>query len=145
VRESTFVCAIDLRAAEGEEWERSRVWRKLRCVLFYPIQAASRLPPAARRLGTPRLWRPSPDEERTLRADWQELTGRIAVGGIDELDARLGVALQVRPKARSGSDRTGRGCGPEGELLPTVPRGFYLRARFTERVLWSLSESLISP
>jgi DNA mismatch repair protein MutH len=27
--------------------------------------------------------------------------------------------------------------GPEGEVLDVVPRGFYLRARFTEMILWS--------
>jgi DNA mismatch repair protein MutH len=139
VRESTFVCSIDLAATEREEWEGSRVWRKLARVLFVPVQAAAGIPPAARRLGTPRLWRPSDEEQRVLRADWCDLSGRIAVGGIDEIDARLGAALQIRPKARRGSERTA-GRGPEGELLPTVPRGFYLRARFTERVLWSLSE-----
>lgn len=137
VRESTFVCSIDLEAAEEEEWERSRAWRKLACVLFVPVQASGRLHPAARRLGTSRLWRPSPEEERLLREDWLALTGRIALGGIDEVDARLGEALQIRPKARRGSDRTSA-RGPAGEHLPTVPRGFYLRARFTERVLWSL-------
>ncbi len=138
VRESTFVCALDLGETEREEWERSRLWRKLRAVLFVPVQASSpRLAPAARRLGTARLWRPSAEEEETLRADWLALTGRIAVGGIEAVDARLGEALQIRPKARR-SERTASGRGPEGELVPTVPRGFYLRARFTERVLWSL-------
>jgi DNA mismatch repair protein MutH len=135
VRESTFVCALDLATVDREEWESSRARRKLCCVLWVPVEAAGRAPPAQRRLGTPRLWRPSVEEEALLRADWSSIVGRIAIGAIDELDAYEGEALQVRPKARDGSVRA-LALGPEGEPLPTVPRGFYLRARFTERVLW---------
>ena len=135
VRESTFVCSIDLRALEREEWGTSRARRKLSCVLWVPVES-SRAPLADRRLGTPRLWRPTPPQEATLRADWHELVGRITSGGIDEVSAHLGEALQIRPKAPSGSSRV-EAHGPDGEVLDVVPRGFYLRARFTEMVLWS--------
>jgi DNA mismatch repair protein MutH len=40
----------------------------------------------------------------------------------------------VRPKARHGSART-VAFGGEGEAIATVPRGFYLRARFTGAIL----------
>jgi DNA mismatch repair protein MutH len=136
VRESTFVCAVDLRALEREEWLSSRVWRKLRRVLWVPVEASALAPVAERHLGTARLWEPTAAQQRTLRADWTELVGRMALGGIDDLSAHLGQALQIRPKARSGADRT-LARGPEGEPLDVVPRGFYLRARFTEEILWS--------
>lgn len=109
--------------------------RKLACVLWVPVQAAPRSLPE-RHIGTPRLWRPSPAQEALLRADWELLMGRIAAGGIDELTARDGEALQVRPKGRDGRVRAA-GLGPDGEALSVMPRGFYLRARFTESVLWS--------
>jgi DNA mismatch repair protein MutH len=63
------------------------------------------------------------------------LIGKIAVGGIDEISGHLGAALQLRPKARRGADRV-EAVGPEGEPLQVIPMGFYLRARFTEEVLW---------
>jgi DNA mismatch repair protein MutH len=139
VRESTFVCAIDLSAVHQEEWESSRVRRKLACVLWMPIEAggaACAKPLAARRLGTPRLWQPTKDQEATLRADWSNLIGRIALGGIEEISGHQGEVLQIRPKARHGSVQVPV-RGPEGEHLTTVPRGFYLRARFTEQILWT--------
>jgi DNA mismatch repair protein MutH len=114
---------------------RARVRRKLSCVLWFPIQAGPRRL-ADRHLGTPRLWRPTPEQEALLRADWETLMGRIATGGIDEIDARQGQVLQVRPKAQNSRARAA-GLGPEGEALAVVPRGFYLRARFTEHILWS--------
>jgi DNA mismatch repair protein MutH len=135
VRESTFVCALDLAAVDQVEWETSRVWRKLCCVLWVPVEAASVAPLPARHIGTPMLWRPSPAERQLLADDWHELVGRIAVGGVEEVTAHLGQALQVRPKAKNSAAR-GSVSGPDGESLPTVPLGFYLRARFTEQILW---------
>ncbi len=137
VRESTFVCNLDLARAAHEEWESSRVWRKLACVLWVPVEAARRgAPLPERHIGTPRLWHPSVEQEALLRADWELLMGRIAAGHIDELSAHEGQALQVRPKGRDGRVRRS-GRGPDGEALEVMPRGFYLRARFTESVLWS--------
>jgi DNA mismatch repair protein MutH len=137
VRESTYVCYLDLDQVEHEEWEGSRVRRKLQRVLWFPVEWNPGGAPADRLLGTARLWSPSPDQESLLRGDWVDLVGKIAVGGIEEITAHMGQALQIRPKAASGSVRVDA-PGPEGQLLPTVPRGFYLRARFTEQVLWSL-------
>jgi len=135
VRESTYVCAIDLGQVQQEEWERSRVRRKLARVLWLPVEWAPGKPPALRHYGTPLLWSPDEDEERALRGDWLELIGRIAVGGIEEVTAHMGQVLQIRPKAASASVLV-EVAGPEGEPLLTVPRGFYLRASFTEKLLW---------
>ena len=41
---------------------------------------------------------------------------------------------QLRPKAAHGRVRT-TVAGAEGERIATVPRGFYLRARFTGAIL----------
>lgn len=135
VRESTYVCRINLEQVEREEWETSRVRRKLRRVLWLPVEAAGQGPPAGRRLGYPLLWSPDPQQEALIRGDWMDLLGRIAVGGIEEITAHMGQVLQIRPKAANASVQV-EVPGAEGELLLTVPRGFYLRARFTEAVLY---------
>lgn len=139
VRESTFVCAIDLAEAQRAEWARSRAWRKLRCVLWVPVESARTAPLDDRVIGEPLLWRPDREQEAVLRGDWLEIIGRIAVGGIEELTAHVGEALQVRPKA-ANSRVSVEGFGPDREVVATVPRGFYLRARFTEQVLWKLTD-----
>jgi DNA mismatch repair protein MutH len=42
--------------------------------------------------------------------------------------------MQARPKAAHGRVRT-RAYGPEGEPIEALPRGLYLRARFTAAIL----------
>ncbi|MCC6645891.1 MAG: DNA mismatch repair protein MutH [Polyangiaceae bacterium] len=129
VRESTFVSAFSLAHVDEMEWETSAVRRKLARVLWVPIVHADR-----RTIGRATLWSPGPEDERTLAADFDELIGRIAIGGIEGVDARVGEALQLRPKAADGTKRA-VALGPDGERIASVPLGFYLRARFTERLL----------
>jgi DNA mismatch repair protein MutH len=139
VRESTFVCTIDLTRLGFEEWDDSRLWRKLAHVLWVPVEVHPDLPTHQRRLGTPLLWRPSAAEERMLREDWSMLVGRIGSEGIESITAHLGRVLQIRPKAANASVRA-PATGPGGEPIQVMPRGFYLRARFTEQVLWHLTD-----
>ena len=140
VRESTYVCALNLARAHREEWETSRVRRKLARVLWLPVEWCPGMPPARRHYGRALIWSPDAEEERLLRGDWLDLVGRIAVGGIEEITAHMGRALQIRPKAADSSARTGV-AGPDGELIPTIPRGFYLRAAFTEAALWRATDA----
>ncbi len=133
-RESTFVCTIALREIGDVEWESSRVWRKLRRVLWLPIEADRRLLPAERRVGEPLLWSPSADEESALRFDWEELSGLIGRGAVEAITGHLGKWLQVRPKAANGQARR-RALDADGAGFATLPRGFYLRAAFTARLL----------
>jgi DNA mismatch repair protein MutH len=126
-RESTYVCRISLAEAEHAEWIDSWVRRKLQHVLFVPIVNNERV-------AVPIFWRPNVEEERALRADFDELMGMIGAGHIEDLTARDGEILQLRPKARDGSVRT-KTWDRDGELIATVPRGFYLRARFTGELL----------
>jgi DNA mismatch repair protein MutH len=129
-RESTFVCTLSLGDAESAEWGSSWVRAKLSRVLWVPVHGAG----VDRRLGEPLLWAPTPAQERGLAADFEEIVGRIGAGGIESVGGRLGRWLQVRPKAADGASRT-TAWGPEGEAVRTVPRGFYLRARFTAAIL----------
>ena len=134
VAESTYVCYLSLNEVEQEEWEESRVWRKLRRVLWVPVEASTAGPLAERRLGYPVLWSPGREQRALIGGDWMDLVGRIAVGGIEEISAHMGQVLQIRPKAKDSTVTT-EVLGPEGEVLSTGPRGFYLRARFTESIL----------
>jgi DNA mismatch repair protein MutH len=139
VTESTFVCAIDLDSADRTEWPDSRAWRKLRCVLWVPITAAKEAKIGRRLIGQARLWQPTSAEQQLLRSDWEYLMGLIALGDFEQLTAHRGEALQVRPKAADASVKT-EVVGLDGEVATTGPRGFYLRARFTEQLLWRLSD-----
>jgi len=160
-RESTFVCLIPLLAAGDVPWADSRVRRKLAHVLFVPLVAPSRVGTRRaspdgfhrgrawepfqgshisgaglgdRRVGPPLFWRPTPVQERALKDDYDDLMGLVGVGGIEEVSGHAGRILQVRPKAASSRCRA-FAPGPEGEWLATVPRGFYLRARFVAALL----------
>ncbi len=132
-KESTFVCSIALGELAATDFEESVVWKKLSSVLFVPLEHRDG-PLEGRRLGAPLLWAPSVEERAVLEADWDLLAGRIGDGEVDTITAHLGEALQVRPKAAHGRARR-LGPAAEGGLDWTLPRGFYLRARFTEGVL----------
>lgn len=132
--ESTFVCTVPLEAIAELEWEDSPVCAKLARVLFLPIESDRALPLAARRVGAPFLWSPGADEDAGLRADWDELAGLLGSGHVERVTAHLGRFLQVRPKAATSRVR-GRAPEAGGAWVATVPRGFYLRARFTAQIL----------
>jgi DNA mismatch repair protein MutH len=132
--ESTYVCTLSLADADAQEWETSWVRAKLARVLFIPLVAQAQAPWPARRIGRAVLWSPTPEQDAILRADFDEVVGLVGVGRIEELTAHRGRWLQVRPKAAHGRVRT-VAWGAEGEVIETVPRGFYLRARFTGAIL----------
>ena len=135
-RESTFVCSIALADAERADWATSSARAKLASVLFVPvvIVAADEDDVENRRIGSPLLWRPTPEQEAVLRDDFEAAMGAIGAGNIEGLTAHGGRFLQVRPKAATGRVRA-FSFGPEGEWIATVPRGFYLRASFTRALL----------
>jgi DNA mismatch repair protein MutH len=132
--ETTFVCTIPLLDMGRLEWEQSGVFTKLRRVLWVPVEGTRTTAVATRRIGTALLWSPSPEEERDLRFDWEELAGLIGRGRVEDITGHLGRFLQVRPKARNGLSRR-RGVGNDGATISALPRGFYLRTSFTARIL----------
>lgn len=133
-RESTFVCAFSLADADRAEWASSWARRKLSCVLWVPVMTPAASAIGDRRLGAPLLWRPTPEQEAVLAGDFDEVMGLVGIGRVEDLDARAGRWLQARPKAAHGRVRT-VAYGPEGERLAALPRGFYLRTRFTGAIL----------
>ncbi len=136
-RESTFVCVLDLARVAELEWERSRVKQKLERVLFVPIESGPSLVFGERRIGVPLLWSPTQEQSRVLRADYEEIAGRIASGDTEGIRGTVGQALQLRPKAAHARVRT-RVLDADGAPTSSLPRGFYLRARFTHEVLRSV-------
>ena len=132
--ESTFVCTIPLLSVGDLEWEDSPVRAKLARVLFVPVEGEREKPVAERRLGTPLFWSPSVDDERDLKFDWEELSGRIGRGDVESITGHLGRYLQVRPKAADSQARR-RALDADGVAFAALPRGFYLRALFTERIV----------
>lgn len=132
--ESTFVCTIPLTEVASLEWEDSPVFRKLRRVLWVPVEGERSLAPAVRRIGEPLLWSPSAEEERELRFDWEELAGLIGRGDVESVTGHLGRSLQVRPKAANSRARR-RGTDRDGAFFDALPKGFYLRTSFTARLL----------
>jgi DNA mismatch repair protein MutH len=132
--ESTFVCTIALGSVGDVEWEHSPVRAKLARVLFVPVEGERERPVGERRLGAPLLWSPSPLDEQDLRFDWDELSGRIGRGDVESITGHVGRYLQVRPKAADSHARR-RAFDAEGSRFSALPRGFYLRALFTARIV----------
>ena len=79
-------------------------------------------------------WSPTREQDGVLGDDFDEIVGRIGAGHIEGVSARVGRWLQLRPKAAHGRVRT-LAPGSDGDVIATVPRGFYLRARFTGAIL----------
>ncbi len=129
-RESTFVTTIPLTQITFETWETSRVYHKLKRVLWVPIEADSQIPITERRIGQAFLWSPNATQMSILKNDWKEFSNRITLGQLETISAKEGVFLQIRPKGADGQSLS-IGWGEEGNKIKTLPRGFYLRANFT--------------
>lgn len=133
-RESTYVCTVPLEEGLEANWENTWLRRKLSRVLWLPVEADPRIPLEERRVGNAILWSPSEGEEALLRQDWEELAEMICMGELEQISARLGTVLQIRPKAANSRVRC-RSVGAAGEAILTNPRGYYLRPAFTRRIL----------
>ena len=132
--ESTFVCTIDVSRIGDVDWESSLVKKKLSRVLWVPVEGDRELDVSVRRIGTPFIWSPSPEDEASLRSDWDDLAGIIGRGDVESITGHMGRHLQIRPKAASSRSRR-RGIDAEGTSFAVLPRGFYLRSAFTAKLL----------
>jgi DNA mismatch repair protein MutH len=132
--ESTFVCVAPLTGITGLTWEASHIRNKLSRVLWLPVEGKREIPVAERRVGSPLIWSPSKQEEALLKNDWEELMDLIALGDVNQITARSGEVLQIRPKAANSRAKT-EAYGTNGQPIKTLPRGFYLRASFTSYIL----------
>lgn len=132
--ETTFVCVAPLIGVSGQRWEESNVRNKLSRVLWIPVEGSRDIPIGERRIGMPLLWSPNEEEEMLLRQDWEELMDMIVLGEVEQISARHGQVLQLRPKAANNKALT-RAIGRNGQPILTLPRGFYLKIGFTHGLL----------
>ncbi|OOF46759.1 DNA mismatch repair endonuclease MutH [Rodentibacter trehalosifermentans] len=132
--ETTFVSLAPLIQNSGVQWENSHVRHKLSCVLWIPIEGSRHIALRDRHIGAPILWQPTPEQERQLKQDWEELMDYITLGRLHEITARIGKVMQLRPKGANSKAIT-KGIGKYGEVVDTLPLGFYLRKEFTAGIL----------
>lgn len=132
--ETTYVCYAHLIQGGGVTWQQSSVFNKLQNVLWVPIQGERDIAPKDRIVGTPFLWSLQQHSSLALQQDWEEIMELIVTGHIETITARIGQYLQLRPKAANGSSLTDA-YGPDGDIIKTRPRGFYLRKEFTHALL----------
>lgn len=132
--ESTYVSVVPLKDLHGLNWHNSVVRHKLMQVLWIPILAERTIPVEHRQVAMPFIWQPTIDQEKALRKDFEDVIETVAMGQIEQIDARFGEVMQVRPKAANAKALT-EAIGPEGEMIKTLPRGFYLRPSFTRQII----------
>ena len=132
--ETTFVSLAPLVQNSGVKWENSHVRHKLSCVLWMPIEGSRHIPLRERHIGAPILWKPTAEQERQLKQDWEELMDLIVLGKLDQITARIGEVMQLRPKGANSRAVT-KGIGKNGKIIDTLPLGFYLRKEFTAQIL----------
>ena len=132
--ETTFVSLAPLVQNSGVKWENSHVRHKLSCVLWMPIEGSRHIPLRERHIGAPILWKPTAEQERQLKRDWEELMDYIVLGKLEQITARIGEVMQLRPKGANSKAIT-KGISKNGGVIDTLPLGFYLRKEFTAGIL----------
>ncbi len=132
--ETTFISVAPLIGVHGLNWQESHVRHKLAKVLWIPVEGEREIPLKDRRVGTPILWSPTEQEENQLRQDWEELMEMIVLGQVEQITAKHGEVMQLRPKAANSRALT-EAYGSNGKPIMTLPRGFYLRTQFTHQIL----------
>lgn len=137
--ESTFITSIPLLTIHQQSWPESQCFAKLRRVLWLPVEGATDIPFLQRRVGQGFLWSPTSEQTQILESDWNYLTNMISLGRLDEISARHGEYLQIRPKAANAKSLS-YAFDRAGKKTQTLPRGFYLRSSFTAEILKAQSD-----
>ncbi|MBQ4831916.1 DNA mismatch repair endonuclease MutH [Pseudoalteromonas sp. MMG010] len=132
--ETTFVSVTPLINVTGMTWHNSHVRNKLNHVLWIPILGERDITPFDRTIGSGFLWQPNAEQDALLQRDWEEQMELIALGRINEISGHLGDVMQIRPKAANSKVVTDA-IGPNGQIIKTLPRGFYLKTTFTAEIL----------
>lgn len=134
VTESTFLCTIPLLTFHEQRWEESSCYKKLQKILWVPVEGDKSIPYGHRRIGQAILWSPDAEQIEVLRSDWQYFNDMLSLGRLEEIDARHGEYLQIRPKGANARSLVSA-YGADGKQIKTLPRGFYLRSSFTQNIL----------
>jgi DNA mismatch repair protein MutH len=136
--ELTFICSVPLKKNIGLMWKNSFFYKKIRRVLWIPIQGEKSVPVSDRFIGKPFLWTPNSIQENLIRSDWEELMDLIILGGIEDITAKNGEVLQILKRSRYHSYLT-RAIGKNGEVIFTLPRCFYFKKNLTFSILKNFS------
>ncbi|GAA4359633.1 hypothetical protein GCM10023151_10680 [Kangiella marina] len=99
-----------------------------------PNVASRELPIEQRQIATPFLWQPTFEQEQTLKKDFEDVLDQVSMGNVEQVDARLGEILQVRPKAANSKALTDA-IGTDGSTIKTLRKSFYLRPQFAKQCL----------
>lgn len=132
--ETTYVCIVPLIGCNGQNFFESNFYNKIKKILWIPFDGSKEIPIAEKIFYTPFIWTPNAQELDILKQDWEEHMEKISMGNIENITAKDGIALQIRPKAANGKILTDA-IGKDGQLIKTRPRGFYLRTSFTKKIL----------
>ena len=132
--ETTFVSVAPLVGLVGATWQTSHVCHKLARVLWVPIVSEKQLAIKDRIVATPFIWSPTEEQASLLANDWQELTDMIVLGEVEKISGKYGQVLQLRPKAANSQAKT-KAFDKDGNLFMTLPRGFYLKTKFTHELI----------
>ena len=134
-QETTYICTAPYTIeACNQQWENSRVWKKLARVLWVPFEADPDTPLAKRRINTALLWSPDNATAQILREDWEELSTMLQLGQSALLSAKIGTYLHLRPKA-AHSRILSAFVNEAGEAIHINPKGFYLRTALTRQII----------
>jgi DNA mismatch repair protein MutH len=133
-QESTFICTASISELQKETFETSRVWQKLKKILFVPVEADPKISIENRKVGNAILWSPDLTTRNILQKDWEELSEMLVLGKQSVLSARFGTYLQIRPKA-AHSRILQVSLDEEGNKELMGPKGFYLRSRLTKKII----------
>jgi DNA mismatch repair protein MutH len=131
--ESTYVTTLPLMGHLNLIWEQSACYQKLQQVLWVLIEGDKATPYHQRRIIKATLWKPSPEQSEILKRDWETITEMVIQGEVEKIHGGIGEYLHIRPKA-SDSLITTQSMNEQGQVIQTIPKGFYLRTKLTNQV-----------
>lgn len=121
-------CVLD------ETFETSHAWSKLRKILLihYEHGDANALDLTIIRAA---VWRPSDEERRIIKDDWEKIRGMVEEGRAHEISEGMSLLLGACTKAADGTKRTKQAKSAE----MAKPRAFALKQSFAQTIYESLS------
>ena len=132
--ESTFFCHAPLTGIRNLNFENSALYSKIKRVLFVVVTAQRDMDFKDRIIAGYFFFTPNEEQLNQIKSDFEELYEMVKTGYVERINARIGQIMQLRPKCANGKALTD--CtGPEGEIIKTRPRGFYMRRSFTKELI----------
>lgn len=142
--ESTFLSYAPLMSKNTNFYD-SCLYSKISRMLFVLVCATREMAMSRRFVVGYFFWEPSAEEIKLIKDDYDELMEMVKTGYVENITARIGTVIQMRPKCANGKKLTA--CvGPSGNLISTRPRGFYMRRKFSSMLIekyWLKSNPLV--